>query len=160
MDAGSRSLRDAEIYRERRAGRTLRALAAEFGVSVEAIRGAEFREERRRAVPKGRVRLSIRTRNAILNASWFPAQTEDEYPQLTADEHALRRAFSENETPEGAQFEKAFAQHVAALGQDAFLELPNCGKKTLAEVGAWLEGHGVRWSKQVDLTAEDYRAED
>ena len=48
MDAGCRSLRDAEIYRKRQAGRTLRALAAEFGVSVEAIRGAEFREERRR----------------------------------------------------------------------------------------------------------------
>ena len=151
MDAGCRSLRDAEIYRKRQAGRTLRALAAEFGVSVEAIRGAEFREERRRQAPKDGIRLSTRTRNSILNACWFP--------DLTADEHAQRHAFSENEGPEAAQFDKALAQQVAVLGRTAFLELPNCGKKTLAEVDTWLKGHGLRWSAQVELTTEDFRAE-
>jgi hypothetical protein len=146
MDAGCRSLRDAEIYRKRQAGRTLRALAAEFGVSVEAIRGAEFREERRRQAPKDSIRLSVRTHNAILNACWFP----------DLDEQARRRAY---EGPEAAQFDKALAQQVAVLGRAAFLELPNCGKKTLAEVDTWLKGHGLRWSAQVELTAEDYRAE-
>jgi hypothetical protein len=141
MDAGCRSVRDAEIYRKRQAGRTLRSIAAEFGVSVEAIRGAEFREERRRQAPKDGIRLSVRTRNAILNACWF----------LDLEEHAERRAY---EGPEAAEFDRALAQQVAALGRAAFLELPNCGKKTLAEVDTWLKGHGLRWSAQIDLSAE------
>jgi hypothetical protein len=144
MDAGCRSLRDAEIYRERQAGRTLRALAAEFGLSRDAIRGAEFREERRRQAPKNSIRLSTRTRNSILNACWSP--------DLTADEHAQRYAFDESHDE---ALDKALAHQVAALGQAAFVGLPNCGKKTLAEVDAWLKGHGLRWSPQIDLSAAD-----
>jgi hypothetical protein len=147
MDAGIRALRDAEIYTKRQAGRTLRALAAEFGVSVEAIRGAEFREERRKQAPKDSIRLSPRARNSILNACWSP--------DLTANEHAQRHAWSENEGPEVVQLDKALAQQVAELGRAAFLELPNCGKKTLAEVDAWLKAHGLRWSAQIDLSAAD-----
>ena len=67
--------------------------------------------------------------------------------------------FPKMKAPEAAQLDKALAQQVAALGRAAFLELPNCGKKTLAEVDTWLKEHGLRWSAQVELTAEDYRAE-
>ena len=140
--------RDAEIVAQRKAGRTLRSIAKEFGLSVESDRRIEVVAWRREQKPKDSIELSVRTRNAILNAGW--------YPDVTGDEHA-QRFFDEG--PGAAQFEKAFAQHVAELGRAAFLELPNCGKKTLAEVETWLEGHGLRWSAQVDLTTEDYRAE-
>ena len=115
--------RDAAILAKRKEGRTLRSLAAEYGVSAETIRGIEYRAWRReQEAADGVVGLSVRTRNAIANIVGL-----DHYgPITTADEPELTK-------------------RVAAAGRDAFAGATNCGKKTLLEIDAWLASHGAAW---------------
>ena len=117
------SERDAAIVAQRKAGRTLRSIATEFGVSFESVRRIECVAERRqREAEAGVVDLPVRTRNAIANVVGI-----DHYGPITeADEPEL-------------------IKRVVAAGRDAFIGANNVGKKTLLEIDAWLARHGAAW---------------
>jgi hypothetical protein len=123
--------RDAAIVAKRKEGRTLRSLAQEFGLSFESIRRIECGALRREqeAADGVIIDLSVRTLNGIQNATpphFGPIK--DNYGPLTrADEPELIR-------------------RVLAIGRDAMAAAPNMGKKSLAEIDAWLASRGVAWS--------------
>ena len=115
--------RDAEIVAKRKAGRTLRSIAEEFGLSVELVRRIEFHAWRReQEAADGVVGLSVRARNAIGNIVGL-----DHFGPITRTD------------------EPELVKRVIAAGRGAFAGASNVGKKTLVEIEAWLAGHGAAW---------------
>jgi hypothetical protein len=116
--------RDAALVAERKEGRTLQALADEYGLSPESIRRIEavalWREER----PKSG--LSVRTRNGVVNALG-----------RYRSEHYYRFL-------EAVDAKPALAAHeIAEIGEAALRELPNVGNVTIREIKDWLAKHGL-----------------
>lgn len=133
-----RIARDAAILSARKAGRSLRSLAAEFGVSMETIRQAEFRAERRQ---RGKRELSVRAMNVIWGSLPDARLKFDSYHDNFIDASAV-------------------ARRVAEMGKAAFRAQYNCGKTTVAEIETWIRKYGFRWGPELDLGIGEYRVED
>jgi hypothetical protein len=124
-DRTQKAQRDAEIVAKRKAGRTLKSIGDEYGLSRESIRRIEAHEEQREQRAKEYFGLSTRARNSVLNA-------------IGAVGH------------DSAADEQGFARQVAQMGKAAFIGKANLGKKTLLELDAWLKARGLKWSPQVE----------
>jgi hypothetical protein len=123
INAATYTERNAAIYGQRKAGRTLRAIADDFGLSRDRIRGIECREERRELHPE-EFELSVGAANVINNT--------------------LGLAPADYENDDLAEELKTLARLVAEAGRYAFVGKPNCGVKTLAEIEAWTGRYGFR----------------
>lgn len=110
--------REAAILAAREQGKTLRVIGEEFGLSVERIRGIVARAERKRADPNAH-ELSVRAINVIKNT----------LPMFGHDDGNSYYGFKNP---------KAVAEQVASAGVKTLKDSNNCGKKTIAEIEAWL----------------------
>ena len=116
--------RDARIYEQRRAGRTLADIGREFGISKERVRQISFYVNRQgRPLPADFKALGVRAQNCVRNQidgfSWA---------------RSLRK-----HTDEEMDFSRLYN-----LTLSDFLRWPNCGKNTAAEILAWVEKRKAR----------------
>ncbi|MBT2245824.1 hypothetical protein JQK15_20120 [Sphingobium sp. BHU LFT2] len=102
-------------------GKTMRDIAATFGISVDRVRQLiaqmQLREKRRAEQPNG-VALSTRAYHVLKNLIYEP---EDD----------------------PAERDRLFPERVAALTRVQVFDAPNSGKKTTDEIEAWLWERGL-----------------
>ena len=87
--------------------------------------------------------LRTQTLNGIKNAGLWPTALENGDLWQIAPENVDEAELAKQD----------------AIGRAAFIGRPNIGKKTRLEIETWLKAHGLKWSPQVELSAEEYRVE-
>jgi hypothetical protein len=114
--------RNAEIYAKRQAGKTLREIGQEYGLSVERIRHIVRRLE--------------------LTASREPALSicAEKCIKVMLGDYSLAPGFKEDA--------KVVARRIATIGR-ANVRKANCRcmGKTLDEIEAWLNRYGLIWTR-------------
>lgn len=110
--------RNRAIAEERRKGRGVRDIAAEFGLTDQAIRYICRRVDKYEALNQEGSYLSTRARNVIRDNTGIDPDT----------------------------FSKEAAERLSKLSRREMLKWNNCGKNTVTEIEAWLatKGFAVR----------------